>query len=177
MVNKSILGTVVIINLGLINPTVAQVPNLFNTNDPAVFLRGESRGCQGCNLMGSDLSNRNMSGLRLRQANLQNVNMSNSNFEGAHFTCANLSNANLENAKFPFGNFVNANLTGANLRGADLNRTDLTGAIIDVNSLAGVNLTGARLWDGATIYNPSINLNQITRREPSAEWQARCNNQ
>lgn len=177
MGNKSILGIVIMVNLGLINPTLAQVSNPFNTNDPAVFLRGESRGCQGCNLMGADLSNRNMSGLRLRQANLQNANMSNSTFEGAHFTCANLSNANLQNAKFPFGNFVNANLTGANLRQADLSKTDLTGAIIDIASLKGTNLTGARLWDGATIYNTSIDLNQIARQVPSAEWQARCNNQ
>jgi Pentapeptide repeats (8 copies). len=62
-------------------PTVAQS----NTTDPAVFLRGDARSCQGCDLQGADLSKKSRVNAQLRQANLSNANFNDANFRGAFF--------------------------------------------------------------------------------------------
>ncbi|MEM9772724.1 MAG: pentapeptide repeat-containing protein, partial [Cyanobacteria bacterium P01_D01_bin.73] len=142
----------------------AAVAIALNTDNPNVFLRRGARGCQGCDLNGVDLSNQKRSGAKLRQAQLEDADLSNSDFSVAYFTCANLSGADLRNSKFEYANFVDANLRGADLRGANLRRVDFSGAIIDdTTKFDGADLDGAKLWDAATLYDNSVDLDNVER--------------
>ncbi len=156
----------------LIAPTVAQI----NRIDPKVFIKGQITSCEGCNLQGANLRNQDRANAELRQADLRNANLSNGNFRSAYLTCANLSGANLKNTDFSYANFVNANLSSADLSGADLSRTDLSGVIFDASTnLNNVNLEGAKLWDGQTIYTPGLDLKTIPRNIDLEKQKSECN--
>ena len=148
-----------------------------NTDDPGVFLRRGARGCQGCNLNGADLSDQNRAGAKLRQAQLEDADLSNSNFRVAYFTCANLTGADLSNSNFEYANFVDANLSGVDFSGANLKRVDLSGAIIDdATNFEGAAMDGAKLWDAATLYDRSVDLDDIERTTLGDQIRVRCNN-
>ena len=148
-----------------------------NTENPGEFLRRGARGCQGCDLNGADMSNQNRAGVKLRQAQLKNADLSNSNFRVAYFTCANLSGADLRKGNFEYANFVDANLSGVDLRGANLRRVDFSGAIIDENTkFDGADLDGAKLWDAATLYDGTVDLDSIQRSDLGDQIRVRCDN-
>jgi hypothetical protein len=118
-------------------------------------------------LIGVDLSNAYLGGIKLDGANLHRADFSaadmrNVSLRGVDLTDANLNSANFRNADLRGvdfsgdvgAEFTDADLTGADLRGsnlyhANLTRTDLTGA----NFADVVGWQSIRLMDGANIHN------------------------
>lgn len=88
-------------------------------------------------LVGVDVSDAFLQGLRLPGADLRR-----GNFRGADLLAADLARANLEDVDMTSANLRRANLRGANLRGAKLNAADLHDA-----DLSGADLTDADLRD------------------------------
>ncbi len=161
---------------GSIEAPVA-IAGVINTDDPDVYLRRGALGCQGCDLNDADLSDQERPRARLRQAQLEDADLSGSNFRVSHFTCANLEGADLSDGNFEYANFVDANLRGVDLSGANLRRVDFTGAIIDEDTdFDGADLDGAKLWDGATLYDSGVDLDEIERTTIGDETRVRCDN-
>jgi uncharacterized protein YjbI with pentapeptide repeats len=120
---------------------------------------------QGKNLIGSQWSNEDLTGLDLTEtvlwkADLTSAILEKANLARAELAGANLQqvqahdvvlrNANLEGAMLNGANLVGANLAGANLRGACLkdailNNTDLTGVDLTDADLTGCYLVEAKL--------------------------------
>lgn len=153
---------------GLTTPILAE-----NVDELRQFLDNPSAVCQGCDFSEADLSNIRRRGAKLRQTNLTKANLSNSNFSASYFTCADLSNANLQNTNLQWSNLVDANLRGVNLRNADLSKTDLTGAIFEGAITEGVILKGAKMPDGATIYD-GRGLESFKPRPILSQPRAKC---
>lgn len=131
--------------------------------------------CQGCNLSRADLSSKNLRGARLRQTDLTEADLSGSNLVSAYFTCAVLEGADLRNANLQWANLVDADLRGTDLRGADLSKTDLTGAQFAGARLDDTTvLDGAKLPDGATLYNGTQDLLRVQSTRSQEEQRRYC---
>lgn len=87
--------------------------------------------CEGCNLVGVDLSGVHLVGVDLRNANLQGAILVNANLEGADLAGANLQGANFTAAFVSGTNFSNANLTQVNFTQAKLIDSEVAGAVLE----------------------------------------------
>ena len=86
-----------------------------------------TKGCQGCNLRGADLTRAELDGVNLKGADLRD----------ARLMLANMAGADLSGA----------DLRGARCGGADLAGADIRGTVMDENTMDGAYLAGA-LQDG-----------------------------
>ena len=77
-------------------------------------------------LVGSDLSNRDLTGFNFSGLNLSGVNFSGANLTGANLSKATLVGANFVGAVLTATNFSRAVLTGANISGVDLSSADIS---------------------------------------------------
>ncbi len=100
--------------------------------------------CEGCNLVGVDLSGVHLVGVDLRNANLQGAILVNANLEGADLAGANLQGANFTAAFVSGTNFSNANLTQVNFTQAKLIDSEVAGAV-----LQDITLTDAEVFNTA----------------------------
>jgi uncharacterized protein YjbI with pentapeptide repeats len=100
--------------------------------------------CEGCNLVGVDLTGAHLVGVDLRNANLQGAILVNANLEGADLSGANLQFANFTAAFVNGTNFSNANLTQVNFSQARLIDSEVAGAV-----LQDINLTDAEVFNTA----------------------------
>ena len=122
--------------------------------------------CEGCNLVGADLTDANLKGADLRGANLSKANLWGVNLTGAklintNLKGANLKEANLIDAYLLFANLSGADLRGANLWGANLNGANFINAILQGAKLKAVKLTDANLrkanLNGADLRGANLN--------------------
>jgi uncharacterized protein YjbI with pentapeptide repeats len=98
----------------------------------------ETGVCQGCDLIGADLTGAHLIGADLRGANLTGAKLAQANLEGADLTRATLvntdmsgaflTNAILDNALIREANFANSTLIYTSLEGASINQVNLVGA-------------------------------------------------
>jgi len=114
-------------------------------------------------LVGVDVSDAFLQGIRLEKANLLRSNFSAADMRNCDFRSADLTESNLRSANLREGNLRAANLRGADLRNSDLTGADLTGAdltavVLDNADLTGVNFQniqwrGIRSLTGANLEN------------------------
>lgn len=87
------------------------------------WLRGEEDGTllvlNDCNLVGLDLSSRNLSFAELKNSNLAGVDL-----RGVNLSCANLSGSILAGSNLRYANLYGADLTNAKLNNAILKDTN-----------------------------------------------------
>ncbi len=100
--------------------------------------------CEGCNLVGVDLTGSHLVGVDLRNANLQGAIFVNANLEGADLSGANLQGANFTAAFVSGTNFSNSNLTQVNFTQAKLIDSEVVGAV-----LQDITLTEAEVFNTA----------------------------
>ena len=96
-------------------------------------------------LVGVDVSDAFLQGVRLEKANLLRSNLSAADLRESDFRFADLTESNLRAANFRGGDLSGANLHGADLQdsdltGANLSSADLSEAILDNADLTGVTL-------------------------------------
>lgn len=88
----------------------------------------DTNSCYGCNLSGTDLSNRNFDGADLEKSDLTGCNLENTDLQEANLKGALLIQTNLRGANLKKADFYRADLTGANLAGANVENTLFDGA-------------------------------------------------
>jgi uncharacterized protein YjbI with pentapeptide repeats len=98
----------------------------------------ETGMCQGCDLIGADLTGAHLIGADLRGANLTDAILAQVNLEGADLSRATLvntdmsgaflTNAILDNALIRKTNFANSTLIYTSLEGASIDQVNLVGA-------------------------------------------------
>jgi phosphatidylinositol-3-phosphatase len=108
------------------------LPTLFNDR---LFAPGTSLAYS--DLIGADLSDRDLLGDGLQYANLEGADLAGATLAGADLQYANLRGADLQGANLRGANLQFADLSGASLRGADL-----AGANLAYADLSGADLTG-----------------------------------
>jgi Pentapeptide repeats (8 copies) len=96
-------------------------------------------------LVGVDVSDASLQGIRLERANLLRSNLAaadlrNSDFRFSDFADAELRSANFRGSDLRNVNFHGADLSAADLTDADLTKTDLSGTSLDNADLTDVNL-------------------------------------
>lgn len=114
-------------------------------------------------LVGVDVSDAFLQGIRLEKANLLRSNLSAADLRSCDLRFANLTESNLRSANLRGADLRAAIFRGADLRdtdvtGANLANADLTAAILDNADLSGVNLQniqwrGIRSLTGANLEN------------------------
>ena len=114
----------------------------------------------GANLGGVDLSNKDLTGV-----NLTGVDLSNKDLTGTILAYANLSGTNLSNSNLTGTNLLHVNLSGTNLSGVDLSNKDLTGVNLTGVDLSNKDLTGTIIKDVKKI--------EISLKQPgNSNWPA-----
>jgi hypothetical protein len=113
-------------------------------------------------LVGVDLSNAFLQGIRLKKANLaradldaadaRNAQLQSARIEDASLRSTNLRGANLENASLQRSILDEADLTGADMRNADLSDASLEEADLRKVNLDGVKWNALRVVKGANLY-------------------------
>ena len=93
-------------------------------------------------LIGVDVSNAYLEGVRLDKAQARRANFSSADLRHAHF-----KNASLDDADLQYANFRGADLNECSLTGATLNDADLVGANLAEADVADVSLERANLRD------------------------------
>lgn len=117
---------------------------------------------RGVNLMGRDLSKRNLSGKDLEGALLRKANLSGARLAGANLRRADLGDADLTGADLAGADLTSANLTGAKAKGAVFD-----GAKLDMTIFSSADLTGASLDEATgkmTLFGETILVNARVRR-------------
>lgn len=116
----------------------------------------------------------NLSRARLRGANVRRAHMSGANLEATDLCNADLSAAALGEANLVGADLRRSNLAGADLRGADLKESRLWDADLSdadltdakgllATSLAGTDLTNARLPAEASVFDAITSVNEASR--------------
>jgi hypothetical protein len=114
-------------------------------------------------LVGVDLSNAFLQGVRLKKANLVRANLDAADARDAQLQSARIDDASLRSTNLRGANLQNASLQNsildeADLTGADLRNADLTGASLEGADLRNANLANLK-WDSlrsvknANLYN------------------------
>ena len=158
--------------------------------DQPLDLRGADFG--GCCLIGSNLSEADLTGAHLYQTNLENVNLSRATFTGAHLVEANLSGALIDGANFERADLRQAQLCKAegaarfsnaqmaridmfagNFNGCDFSAAALVDARLDKVSAMGAHFVGTDLRRAnikhAILDSPESMLNPATTRFDKAD--------
>ncbi|HEY9691320.1 MAG TPA: pentapeptide repeat-containing protein [Oculatellaceae cyanobacterium] len=125
-------------------PSTLQTPPVKTANNNELNRLLSTGECEGCNLVGVDLTGAHLVGVDLRNANLQGAILVNANLEGADLAGANLQGANFTAAFVSGTNFSNANLTQVNFSQAKLIDSEVAGAV-----LQDINLTDAQVFNTA----------------------------
>jgi uncharacterized protein YjbI with pentapeptide repeats len=106
----------------------------------------------GVSLVGVDVSDAFLQGIRLEKANLLRSNLSAADLRNCALRFADLTESNLRSANLREGDLREVILRGADLRDSDLTGADLTGADFTAAVLDNADLTGANLrniqWHG-----------------------------
>jgi DMSO/TMAO reductase YedYZ molybdopterin-dependent catalytic subunit len=124
----------------------------------------QNRDFSGLDLLGLDVSDRELTSLKAHDALLRNANFSRCRLSGACFDRANLSNAhfaaaNLQNASFRDADVEGADFSGADLRGADFRGASLVGVTFFASSPA--DTSACARFDAATCMDGAA-LEQLT---------------
>lgn len=82
----------------------------------------KSKSCYACNLVGLDLSGKNLQGADLEKADLSGCNLQGADLDGANLKGAFLVRANLQKASLKGADLYKADLTGADLTGANMQK-------------------------------------------------------
>jgi uncharacterized protein YjbI with pentapeptide repeats len=111
----------------------------------------EELNADGVPLVGVDLSDAFLQGIKLHKANLLRCRLSSADARGASFKDADLEESNLDYTNLREADLRNAKLGGDNLNNVDLSGADLSGAdlsdvTLDNADLSNANLYGVKNW-------------------------------
>ncbi len=102
-------------------------------------------------LVGVDLSDAFLQGVRLESANLlradlRRADLRSARLAGSNLELANLGSANFRDADLHSASLRDVNLQDSDLAGANLRDADLSGAVLDRADLRNVDLSGVKNW-------------------------------